>query len=81
MIFDIQDRNRKMREYIEKVQTMINRSELEGFVIMLRGTDGSHRHLIFPGRVIDFEWIGALDSTKFEILKQVRNQYGTELYD
>jgi len=81
MIFDVHERNRKMAEYVDKIQDLVHHSELEGFMFLLRKTDGTHRQYIFPGRVTDFEWIGAVETLKFELQKGVKNHYRTDLDD
>lgn len=71
MIFDITDRNRKMTDSLKNIQKMIDRSEVEGFIIIIRDPEGRYRQCIYSGRVTDTDWLGSLEVCKSTILKDV----------
>lgn len=71
MIFDITDRNKKMKESLDRFQKMVDRSEVEGFIILIRDNKGQYRQCMYSGRISDVDWIGSLEVCKSIILKDL----------
>ena len=71
MVFDITDRNQKMSESLNKFQSMVERSEVEGFIIIIKDIKGRYRQCIYSGRVSEVDWIGSLEICKSTILKDL----------
>jgi hypothetical protein len=72
MIFDVKARDEKMAKYLIDVLDNVKKSEVEGFILLLKLESETYRKYIFPGRINSYEWVGGIESLKLEFMLDTR---------